>query len=328
MGVGGMTSSTWLHAGAHTRTCAPPSVSTPRRPSGGAPRPSCPSACVAVNAARGVPVRSAARSPPSEGPAPRASEHRVSLRRASRISSSVPARFVRASAGMRPPRAASSECTFPTSAYASVSGDERVAHQHVGPPRLEHLERFVDGAGDDGPTRRAAAARRSAARARRVPIEQQHADAVKQRRRLTPASASGGAHRRIGLVGRAKRQADREHGAAPPRCSRTVISPPCRSTSSRTSDSPTPSPPDTRVGDESACVKRSKMRGRNRGIDARPGVADSDARLPVGLERHVNAAAARRELDRVREQVPDRPGAAGSHRRARPSAPRRSERSG
>ncbi len=91
-----------------------------------------------------------------------------------------------------------------------------------------------------------------------------------------------------------------------------VIWPPCSSTSCRTSARPRPSPPSVRLTDESACRNRSKTNGRKSGAMPLPGVLDDQAHRAVLLiDPHRDRAAARRELDGIRQHVPRRSAAPG-----------------
>ena len=98
-----------------------------------------------------------------------------------------------------------------------------------------------------------------------------------------------------------------EHGARRPRSrcrARTV--PPWTSTRWRTMARPRPRPPCARVLEPSACRNRSKTWGRNVARDARGPCPGPGSPRGVGAaQAQLHAAAARRELDGVGEQVPD-----------------------
>ena len=181
-----------------------------------------------------------------------------------RSRSSVRATLVSATAGMRPPRSALERLHLPHQRVEVVIGRHAVADEHVGAPGLERVQRVGDRA--DRLHRRAAMLEHGPQQVAPFGflVEHQDAKAVEERRRCRAAQAAAdrrAARSRRGCSGK------RAMKIAPPPSSRlrASISPPCSSTSSRTSARPTPSPPALRVGDESAWVKRSKMRGRNSG---------------------------------------------------------------
>ena len=82
--------------------------------------------------------------------------------------------------------------------------------------------------------------------------------------------------------------------------------PPCISTSCRAIARPSPSPPRSRVVPASAWRNRSNTCGRNPVAMPTPLSRTVNSTWPpTRVERHRDPAAARRELDRIREQVPD-----------------------
>ena len=85
-----------------------------------------------------------------------------------------------------------------------------------------------------------------------------------------------------------------------------AMCPPCSSTSWRTRARPSPNPPSVRLTDELPWRKRSNTNGRNSRRDSLAGVLHDEAhRGPVFLvDLHRDGAAARRELDCVRQHVP------------------------
>ena len=83
------------------------------------------------------------------------------------------------------------------------------------------------------------------------------------------------------------------------------IRPPWSSTRCRVIARPRPSPPRSRLMPASACRKRSKTCGRNSGRNAGPGIADRDLDVRIDpLEAHLDPAVPRRELDGIRQHVP------------------------
>ena len=85
-----------------------------------------------------------------------------------------------------------------------------------------------------------------------------------------------------------------------------VTVPPCSSTRCRTSERPRPSPACSRVTSDFSCRNRSNTCGRNAGSMPAPvSVTVSTASSASRSQRDADLVASLRELDRVREQVPD-----------------------
>ena len=125
------------------------------------------------------------------------------------------------------------------------------------------------------------------------------------------AAAAGLARRRgagRGVASARPSSGSRTTKVAPRPCPslRASMSPPCSSTSPRASASPRPSPPPARSSVRSACTNGLEDAGQERGLDAAARVGDGDdGGVALRGERHGRAAARRRELGGVRQEVPD-----------------------